>query len=211
MAVDYTHLAVAERSEFADLLEGLTPQQWASPSLCAGWTVRDVAAHAISFESLSRADLFRRYVKARFAPDRINQLGVDSLGHLPQSGIVDLFRQHRRPTGLTAGFGGRIALVDGLVHQQDIRRPLKLPRAIPSDRLTIALQFALYAPPIRGAIRVRGLRLVATDVDWSHGRGPDVRGTGESLLMAMTGRADAIADLEGPGVRILASRQPSGT
>ena len=34
-----------ERLSLADLLEGLTEEQWESPSLCAGWRVRDVAAH----------------------------------------------------------------------------------------------------------------------------------------------------------------------
>jgi len=38
-------LAYAERETFAGLLERLTAQQWDAPSLCAGWTVRDVAAH----------------------------------------------------------------------------------------------------------------------------------------------------------------------
>jgi len=35
----------AERRELADLLDELTPAQWDTPSLCAGWRVREVAAH----------------------------------------------------------------------------------------------------------------------------------------------------------------------
>ena len=34
-----------QRRDLADLLEGLTAEQWQAPSLCAGWRVRDVAAH----------------------------------------------------------------------------------------------------------------------------------------------------------------------
>jgi hypothetical protein len=42
--------------------------------------------------------------------------------------------------------------------------------------------------------------LIATDVEWSAGRGLAVRGTGEALLLAMTGRATKISDeLEGEG------------
>jgi hypothetical protein len=70
----------------------------------------------------------------------------------------------------------------------------------------VALDFVRYAPTIRGAWRARGVRLVATDVDWSHGRGPEVRGPGEALLMIMAGRPDALADLDGPGVVTVASR-----
>jgi hypothetical protein len=68
---------------------------------------------------------------------------------------------------LPARFGGRIALVDGLIHHQDIRRPLGQPREIPTERLRHALNFALIAPPIGGFRRARGLRLVATDLDWA--------------------------------------------
>jgi uncharacterized protein (TIGR03083 family) len=113
-------------------------------------------------------------------------------------------RQYAEPQGLTAGFGGRIALTDGMIHQQDIRRPLGIPRTIPPDRLRAALDFAKYAPRILGALRARGVRLVATDLDWSHGRGPEVRGNGEALLMAMAGRRAALDDLDGPGKAKLA-------
>src|SRR5919107_6116073 len=34
-----------QRSRTADLLQSLGPQEWTTPSLCEGWTVRDVAAH----------------------------------------------------------------------------------------------------------------------------------------------------------------------
>jgi hypothetical protein len=50
------------------------------------------------------------------------------------------------------------------------------------------------------------LRLVATDIDWSHGDGPEVTGPGEALLMAIARRPAALADLRGAGVSILAER-----
>jgi len=34
-----------QRGRVADLLESLTDEQWQHPSLCEGWTVRDVGAH----------------------------------------------------------------------------------------------------------------------------------------------------------------------
>jgi uncharacterized damage-inducible protein DinB len=33
------------RARTAELLEGLSPEQWERPSLCESWTVRHVAAH----------------------------------------------------------------------------------------------------------------------------------------------------------------------
>ena len=61
------------------------------------------------------------------------------------------------------------------------------------------------SPVIGGAWRTRGLRLIATDLDWSAGHGPVIRGPGEALLLAMTGRVGAVADeLQGPGLAQLA-------
>ena len=70
------------------------------------------------------------------------------------------------------------------------------------------LDFARTAPPIGAFRRIRGLRLVATDLDWSMGRGAEVSGPGEALLMAMAGRRDAVGDLAGPGLPVLAARVP---
>ena len=64
-----------------------------------------------------------------------------------------------------------------------------------------------YAPTIRGAWRARGVHLVGTDIEWSHGKGPDVQGPGgEALLMAMAGRPDALKDVSGPGKDQLSRR-----
>jgi hypothetical protein len=56
-----------------------------------------------------------------------------------------------------------IALVDGMIYQQDIRRALGFPGTIPAHRLGAVLDYALTAPAVRGASRARGVRLVATD------------------------------------------------
>ncbi|BBY64723.1 hypothetical protein MHEL_29660 [Mycolicibacterium helvum] len=111
------------------------------------------------------------------------------------------------PSGAGALFGGRVALVECLVHQQDVRRPLGLSRTIPPDRLRVSFNFARVSPVIAGARRTRGLRLVATDMDWCAGQGPEVRGTGEALLLAMTGRHSAVAsELDGRGAHLLRKR-----
>jgi uncharacterized protein (TIGR03083 family) len=199
-------MARAEREDFAALLDELSADQWESPTLCDRWRVRDVVAHAFGYDALSRAALVRQFMKGRLNVDRINQLGVDELADRSPNQLRDLVRDHVEPRGLTAGFGGRIALTDNMIHQQDIRRPLGMPRRIPDERLVTALDFALYAPTFRGAWRARCVRLVADDVDWSHGRGPEARGSGEALLMVMAGRRAALDDLTGPGQEKLAQR-----
>ncbi|MBC2638663.1 MULTISPECIES: hypothetical protein [unclassified Rhodococcus (in: high G+C Gram-positive bacteria)] len=79
----------------------------------------------------------------------MNALGVADLADRTTDELVDSMRLHAEPSGLPAGFGGMIGLVDGMIHQQDIRRPLAIPRTIPQDRLRAALEFARFASLIR--------------------------------------------------------------
>ncbi|SOD95412.1 TIGR03083 family protein [Blastococcus haudaquaticus] len=198
--------ARAEREDLLELLERLTDEQWRAPSLCAGWTVRDVVAHVLSYEDLGPRALAARFARGRFLVGRTNAVGLaDDAGRTPAE-LVERLRQHLTPAGLTAGMGGAIALTDGLIHQQDIRRPLGLPRAVPADRLVPALRTALFGPVLRGVLRARDVRLVATDIDWSFGRGPEVHGTGEALLMAVAGRTAVAGELSGPGADRLTRR-----
>lgn len=197
-------MARAERADLADFLATLAPPDWATPSLCARWSVKDVVAHVVSYDELDTRGLLKRFVKGRIV--RANQLGVDELAPLSPQQLLDLLRRHLQPQGLPAGFGGMIALVDGTIHHQDIRRALGRPRAVPADRLERVLRLVPGNPRLGAGRRIRGLRLVATDVDWAHGRGPQVTGPGEALLMAMSGRPAALSDLTGAGHATLAAR-----
>jgi uncharacterized protein (TIGR03083 family) len=199
-------MARAEREEFAALLEGLTPQQWESPTLCEQWRVRDVVAHVIGYDPLSRVQLVRRMAKGLVTRGGANAVGVVEYAAKSPEELTALMRRYAEPQGLTSGFGGRIALTDGMIHQQDIRRPLGKPRTIDPARLCVALDFSTWAPRVLGAVRARGVRLVATDLDWTRGKGPEVRGGGEALLLAMAGRRAALDDLDGPGKGKLAQR-----
>lgn len=199
-------MAIEERADFADFLATLAPEQWEAPTLCADWRVRDVVAHVISYDALGVRDVIARFVKGRLQLNRINALGVAEFHTRSPDALVAYLRQHLEPRGIPAAFGGMIALVDALIHQQDIRRPLGMPREIPPERLDRALRSALLAPPIGAFLRARGLRLVATDLDWSAGRGLEVRGPGESILMALAGRRDVVHELAGPGRSKLAGR-----
>jgi uncharacterized protein (TIGR03083 family) len=199
-------MALDERVEFAGFLEGLTPEQWAGPTLCDKWRVREVAVHTVSYDELTTAGLVKRFLKGRLSTDGINAVGVADYADRTPEQIVAMIRANTEPHGLTAGFGGKIALADGMIHQQDIRRSLGLPRTIDPERLRTALDFARFAPTLRGAWRARGVRLVATDLDWAYGKGPEVHGPGEALLMAMAGRRAALDDLDGPGKAKLAQR-----
>ncbi len=199
-------LAGQERTELADFLDELTPQQWQAPSLCAGWTVHDVVAHVVSYEEHSRGDVLKRLVRARFRPGRLNDVGKAEYVSRDSAALVEFLRAHQRPRGITANLGGAVGFVDALIHHQDIRRPLGMPRTIPAERLLPALRFAVTAPPLRGFWHARGVRLVATDLHWTRGSGPEARGEAEALLMTLAGRAGVARELTGPGASILVRR-----
>ncbi|NKY36452.1 maleylpyruvate isomerase family mycothiol-dependent enzyme [Nocardia speluncae] len=196
--MDVRALARDEREELADLVATLSVGEWNQPSLCASWRVREVVAHVLAYGQLTPRRAAAQLAQGQFL-EAINATGVAKYSSSTPERLAGLIRLNLQPIGLTAGFGGRVALVEAMIHQQDIRRPLGLPRSIPPRRLHVALSFTRYAPLIRGAWGTRGVRLEASDLAWAHGTGPIVTGPGESLLMAMAGRPAALDDLSGPG------------
>ena len=196
-------MATAERTDLADLLATLRPEQWEAPSLCKGWRVRDVVAHVMSFD-VSPLTMFRRAIRSRMV--HINQVGVDELALLSTDDLLDKLRAHLRPEGLATIFGGRLALLDVTIHHQDIRRPLGLPREIPAERLRLVLDSSLRSLELPAWRIARGVHLITSDLDWSHGSGPEVSGPAEAMLMAITGRVCAVGELTGPGQPVVAAR-----
>lgn len=203
---DLMTYAEEERTELLALLRSLTTPQWETQSLCTRWRVRDVALHVVSYEELSRPQLVGVFLRGGLRVSSVNAVALNRYADLEPNSIIDLLEDNLRPRGLTSGFGGGIALTDGTIHHQDIRRALGLPRTIPASRLAAVLDFAISAPTLPAKRNIKGLKLVATDVDWSTGQGPEVTGPGEALLMAAAGRPAALHELDGPGLPQLTSR-----
>lgn len=199
-------LAVAERRDLADYLDTLSEDEWERPSLCGEWSVRDVAAHVTSYEMLSWPEQLALLARSGFSLNRCNQARLEACRGLGTGELTARLRTYAVPHGMTSLFGCSIALTDGIVHHQDIRRALGHPRHVPPERLTAALQFTPLARALPAPRNLRGIRATATDLDWSHGTGPEVRGPAEALLYALAGRPQALSELEGPGLDILASR-----
>jgi uncharacterized protein (TIGR03083 family) len=203
---DHRDLATAERRDLADYLDTLTEEEWEQPSLCPGWAVRDVVGHLASYDELSWPAVMVMLTRSGFSLTRSNMVGVEQSRRRSTEQLVARLRIHAVPRGVTAMFGSAIALTDGVIHHQDIRRALGHPRTVPKERLVAALEFAPRARALPAPANGRGLRLVATDVDWIHGTGPEVCGPGEALLVTLAGRSQGLTDLSGPGLSMLAER-----
>ena len=185
----------------ADLLAGLTPEQWATPSLCQGWTVRDVGAHLSQAATSTMSEVLTWAVRSRGSFNRMIRDSVIDRGRRPTPQIVADLRGIVGSRKLAPGTFWRDPLLDVVVHAQDIAVPLGVRVAAdPEAALTAAEWVWTRRFPFFPAWRLRGLRLVATDVGWSRGDGLELRGPVESLLLLSTGRPAGLAGLEGPGL-----------
>lgn len=197
----------AERADLADLLEQLTGEDLDRPSLCEGWTVRDVAAHVISYDRINPVLYVMLFLATGMSVNRTNNVLVRYWRHRNQAALVRAFQRAPRPRGTMRLLGRRIALLDVLVHQQDIRQPLGRPRQIPAERTeAVARILTRHRIGAGGAARARGLTFHATDSGWTVGDGPAVSGPAAAIVLALAGRPSALAELHGEGVVELTSR-----
>ncbi|SDF55155.1 TIGR03083 family protein [Blastococcus aurantiacus] len=191
----------AERRALADLLDGLSPEQWATPSLCAGWTVRHVAAHLMAGPTGSWTGFLRAMVRARGSFDRANHLLADDRARLPTATLVADLREKAGDRFTPPGLDWHAPLTDLLVHRLDITVPLGLDHGRSPDPWADVLDL-LVSKKASPAFLPRGLpRLTwaATDIDWSRGSGPRVEGPAEALALAVTRRPVHLDQLTGPG------------
>jgi uncharacterized protein (TIGR03083 family) len=196
----------SERKALMADLDGLTEQQWATPSLSAGWSVRDVIAHMTAAAKLTPPKFFGSLIGSGFRFEGVQAKGIATEGG--DSGAEALSRfgevlaSTKRPPGPVDTM-----LCETIVHAEDIRRPLGIAHDYDSEWVTRGADFYRGSNLIIGGKkRAAGLTFRATDADWTAGSGPEVTGPAISLLLAISGRPTAVDDLSGDGLETLRSR-----
>jgi uncharacterized protein (TIGR03083 family) len=199
---------VDERLRMADLLSGLTAGQLATPSLCAGWTVHEVAAHLVTYLRFGQLKIYAGIVATGADLDRWNVILTRRAARRPTAEVVAALRRGAGARTTIPRSGYDPVLTDIVLHDLDIRRPLGIPGAVHEERLRTAFRHLADRPSPGFAMggRLHGLRLVASDTGWTSGAGPAVTGNAESLVLAMGGRSPALDDLTGDGVPVLRDR-----
>ena len=195
------------RTVVADILDGLAPEQWSAPSLCDGWSVRDVGAHLSLAATSSVSEMLPWMLKARGSFDRMVRDSAIDRARRPTDQIVSDLRGTVGSRKLAPGTFWRDPLLDVLVHTHDIARPLGIAVAAPVEAARTAVEWVWWRRfPFFPAWRLRGLRLVASDVEWVRGDGVELYGPVEALLLVSTGRPAGLAELDGPGLELAESR-----
>jgi uncharacterized protein (TIGR03083 family) len=159
-----------------------------------------------SAATLTPPAFFARLIGSGFSFDKVQEGGVaaqrgaspaETMAHF--EGVLTSVKHPPGPTPTWLG--------ETIVHSEDIRRPLGIKHAYPTEAVVTAADFFKGSNLLIGSKRrIDGLTLLATDAEWSHGTGPEVAGPILSLVMAMTGRKAVLDDLSGEGVATLRSR-----
>ena len=212
---DLLGLIRAERQAFLALLETLTPEEWATPSLCAAWRVQDVAAHLAQAPAAGPGEAFVGFVRAGFRPNRANADAARRWSRRGTAAILERLRHNLDVDAKPLVVPRIAALADAVVHGLDVRRPLGRPAEVSPEsfRLLADWMVGLGWPAtmmIGGSVRRRiaGLRLLVPAADWSYGSGPAVEAAPDTVLLLLNGRPVDPAELTGPGATLLASRLP---
>lgn len=199
-----------ERTALISDLMTLPTDDWSTPSLCPGWDVHDVLAHLVDDAKTTRLNFIVGLIKSRFNFDRVNAQGITAEKQSDPAQTLAAFTAVKdRTSSAPAPLATR--LVEITVHGEDIRRPLGIRHNYPVDAVIEALKYQLKTGVGMGGGKDRadGLRLVATDSDFTHGDGNEVRGSALALLLAISGRPVGMGELYGNGAaKLLSISQP---
>jgi uncharacterized protein (TIGR03083 family) len=196
----------AERAALAATLVELDDGDWSHDTLCPGWTVLDVAAHVIStpqigwrrLAQMTARNLGRGYNTMIFR--EVKRLGAEqTAGSVLSDFATYAASTHHVPTTTSVE-----PLIDALLHHQDIVRPLGRARTMNPEAAVVAADRVRLLAPLMGTGRLlRSVRMEATDITWSRGRGPTIRGPIQELLMIASGRQPDLSLTEGDGLGLL--------
>jgi len=200
----------AELTSLADLLDAASEAQWDTPSLCAGWRVREVVAHMTMAARYPEEQFMAELQRCGFDFTRLSNEIAARDASLPTAELIKNLRsavmQHWAPPG--GGYRG--ALNHAVIHGLDVTVPLGAPRLAPDTTIRVILDDLTEGDVNeRFGIDIAGRHLQATDLDWSFGEGSVLRGAAADLALAISGRVLPARRLEGAAlVRADPSTEP---
>ena len=183
-------IIAAHRRELADALDTLTAEQWQAPSLCAGWTGVHVLAHQTMPFRISAQDFMAGLQRCGGDFTTFSDQIADRDSQLPPAALVGVLRDNADTPWSPPG--GRLtdALCHDVIHGLDITWPRGLAYDIEEEAAATVLDSVtgtgsqtLFGFPLDG------IKVVATDMDWSAGQGAELTGRSRDLIPLLAGRA----------------------
>jgi uncharacterized protein (TIGR03085 family) len=184
-----------ERAALADLMAELGPDE---PTLCAGWTTRDLAAHLVV--RATRPDAAAGIVVKPLA-EYLRQVQASAA----TADWDDLLAKVRRRPWWAALGEEAVNRTEYFIHHEDVRRarPGWQPRELPAGldaalwpRVRTTARLALRRTPAAVTVTAPGFGSVTAG---RGGPGVDLLGPPSELLLFLTGRqAHALVELAGP-------------
>jgi uncharacterized protein (TIGR03083 family) len=191
-------MIAAERRELAALLGALTPEEWASTTLCAGWRVAEVVAHMTMPFRFSAGRFVREMVKSAGRFNRMaDRVARQEAAELSRDVLVASLRDNAGHPWQPPGGGKEGALSHDVIHGLDITTALGLDRRVPLDRLEVVLGGVKPKQVKYFGTDLTGVCLRADDLDWSYGSGAPVTGLAQDLLLVLCNRRLPVGRLRG--------------
>jgi len=188
----------------------LSTADWSAPSLCDQWTNHDVLAHLVVGYGGGLGPMVAEIHRRGGSFDGANAALARALAATrTRAELLDDFaRLIDQPRGIGRLLPRRMMVGDHVTHELDVIHALDRQPDIAMDvlRSVLKTQVSLPNPFVPAFLNSRGLRLVATDADWTHGSGPEVRGHAAELVSALGNRPRTLSRLRGDGVPELSSR-----
>ena len=179
----------AERRAFSNILQALPQQAWNTPSLCAGWRVREVVAHMTMPLRFSTPRFMGELLRSRGNFDHMADRVARHDAQEPVSTLLHRWRTNEDTRWKPPGGGLQGALTHDVVHGLDITIPLGIKHPVGDANLLTVLDHAT-SPLSQKHFRLdlTGIRLEANDLDWAFGDGEPLHGAAHHLLMVLMDR-----------------------
>jgi uncharacterized protein (TIGR03083 family) len=196
-----------QRGRVAALLDDLCHDEWDAASWCEGWQVRHVVGHMVSLIEMPMRRFFFGSIRHRGFDRCASHLAVEC-GSQSRPNLRAAYRATVDVAKAPPYVGPIAPLVDVVVHTVDITGPLGRDPDLDPEAAEMVLTYLTGDKTARflPSVDAKGLRVVASDLEWESGSGPIVEGPAGVLAAALSGRSAALDHLHGDGVAELARR-----
>ncbi len=195
------------RQTLAALVVGLDEDRLATPSLCAGWTCRDVLGHLVMCIELGLPRFLLEVVRDGGRGARTSDRLARRYGRRPVTELAEVLHRRSGDAVSQPGVGPHGPFADSCIHLRDVAIPLGLDTTPPETDWLEVLDFLTTSRARRAGFlpqgRLDGFAVRPDGHDRAWGDGDLVTGSSEALALSLTGRTVLLGTLAGPGAAAL--------